>query len=69
MNSSVYRFQYTSSAIQQTEDQRQQHADQNGSTERKVKREIVALIVEIEWKAAQPEWQERGDWRNEFVLD
>jgi len=47
-------------SIQQAEEQREQHTDQNGSAERKVKREVVALVTEVQGKATDPERQPRS---------
>src|SRR5207302_5889849 len=52
-------FKFILPSIQQAEEQREQHADQDGSAKRKVKREVIALVTEIQWKPAKPEWQPR----------
>src|SRR2546426_9261682 len=45
------------SPIHQAKDQRENHADQDGSSERKVKGEVVALVMKVKWKSAEPERQ------------
>src|SRR5215510_7966268 len=58
----LLRVKYSNSSfIQQAKKQRENGADQNGSSERKVKRKVVALVMKVERKTAKPEWQPRSE--------
>jgi len=64
LNSPKHEFLHSNnsnlSPIQQAEEQCEKHANQDGSSKRKVKRKVVALIMEVQREPAEPEWQLRS---------
>src|SRR5207247_4825588 len=64
LNSPKHEFLHSNnsnlSPIQQAEEQCEKHANQDGSSKRKVKCKVIALIMEVQREPAEPEWQLRS---------